>query len=351
VIDAIDIEQLARPSSGAEYEPLVPVGDLHCWPSAPVLDRIDPRDREQAVHAEEFFYQSRSSTTLRLQRRKQSGRGDGPGEGTFDKVVFGIPVACIPYLCSELRAGNWRSQEAIATAQTVALQIWSKATLSELGWTRPPPLLSLFWDPLNTWCDMSQTLAHEPWSDAQRPAMVAYFCGPLPHQWPGREADRVRGAFDLEWRRRLEAQAEKARDDLLARLGHLWPHFDAAHRGRELQYLRVNYDPHERCTLALPRQSKLRIHSDETGFANLTVAGDWTANHLLVPCLEGAVQSGIRAARAVSEERWRYRIIGEDLLDPGGARGGPPSRGERQPAARRPPRAAARPRSTWPGPL
>jgi uncharacterized protein with NAD-binding domain and iron-sulfur cluster len=325
VIDGIDIIRLARPLDGTEYDPLINVGGHRCWPSAPVEHRIRPEDRADAREAESFFHRLRSGETLRLQRGQD-----------FDQVVFAIPVACIPFVCEELclpENSPWRRQQRIEATQTVALQLWDHRSLTELGWRAPPPLLSLFWDPLNTWCDMGQVLPFESWADGQRPRLAAYFCGPLAHRWPGPERWRLDPARDRAWRQDIDAQAEQARQLLLGRLSQLWPAVDRAvgpvHTlGSKGWYLRANYDPHARCTLALPRQSANRISADDTGYANLTVAGDWTANHILVACLEGTVQSAVRAARAVSRRPELYRIIGEELLEPAGARsnaGPPPS--------------------------
>jgi hypothetical protein len=175
--------------------------------------------------------------------------------------------------------------------------------------------------------------------------------------------------FDRTWRAHCDAQARAARADLLQRLHQLWPAVAGARApsGRETefhynvlfdpqnrkgparlegQYLRSNHDPHARCTLALPGQTRLRMRADDTGYANLIVTGDWIANDILVPCLEGTVQAGIRAARALSSEKQRYRIIGEAMLTPGRRseppRGGPPEsptdpRNDHDKKARRPP--------------
>jgi uncharacterized protein with NAD-binding domain and iron-sulfur cluster len=346
-IDEIELERLARPLDGHEYDPLVVVKGFECWPAKPDTDQLLASDRDDAEHAEEFFYRPKSRRPVVLRRRGSAAvEGATSGDavtGEFDKIIFGIPVACIPFVCEDLvRDGrkNWDKQSKVGTTQTVALQLWCKYSLRELGWRDPPPLLSLFFDPLNTWCDMGQVQDREHWPEDHRPSMLAYFCGPLPHHWtPEQEKGRWDPAYDALWRQELRTQAERARDDLFSHLSCLWPAFGTAHstghpqvqnwnilfdpanragKGRiGAQYLRPNFDPHERCTLALPEESENRMRPDDTGFANLTVAGDWTANELLAACFEGAVQGGIRAARAISEEKALYRIIGENLLNPG----------------------------------
>jgi hypothetical protein len=88
-------------------------------------------------------------------------------------------------------------------------------------------------------------------------------------------------------------------------------------RRLEYQYVRSNVDPQERCTLALPDEGRLRLEADDTGFENLVVAGDWVANGIYAACFEGAVQGGLRAARAVAgpTARGLYTIEAEQLLN------------------------------------
>lgn len=339
VIAEIDVQRLARPLPGADYDPLVRVGGHLSWPSLPVTERLHPEDRAQAAEAESFFQQFPAAEGISLRHGVD-----------FDEVVFAIPVACIPFVCPDLTAdqqGLWHRQQKIEATATVALQLWTERSLRELGWRRPPPLLSLFWDPLNTWCDMGQVLPFEPWTDEDRPRMVAYFCGPFVADWSGPEAARLDPAVDRAFRARIAAQAREAQARLFQHLGELWPAVRAdqgglAALGRRTQYLRVNQDPHARCTLALPRQTANRIAADRTGYTNLTVAGDWTANRILVACLEGTVQSGIRAARALSTQPALYRIVGEALLDPDGPAPRPVDEERPPPRAPRPPGAARR---------
>ena len=43
-----------------------------------------------------------------------------------------------------------------------------------------------------------------------------------------------------------------------------------------------------------------RLWSDQSGFDNLFLAGDWTRNAISAGCVEAAVTSGMRAARGLS---------------------------------------------------
>jgi hypothetical protein len=68
----------------------------------------------------------------------------------------------------------------------------------------------------------------------------------------------------------------------------------------EAQYWRSNAGPSERCTIAQPGSIRYRIAADDTGYDNLVITGDWIENGVYVACMEGSVQSGILAARAIS---------------------------------------------------
>ena len=79
------------------------------------------------------------------------------------------------------------------------------------------------------------------------------------------------------------------------------------------QLLRANTGPLERYVLALPGTLQYRLRADETGFRNLVFAGDWTRNGLEVGCAEGAVMSGLQAARALCDHP--ADIVGEHDLE------------------------------------
>lgn len=315
------------------YDPLVQVRDLKCWPSVPQVDRLPASCRERALVAESYA----ASKAPSRQRTLQHGVD-------FDAVLLGTPVACLPYVCPsllkadrELSKGSARAlgqQFQIDTVQTVAVQLWLKPSLKELGWRDPSPLLSLFLDPLNTWCDMTHLEPHEDWPAHLRSKNVAYFCGALPHQheFPAPTAlDRVE-----ELRPAIAGQVHDLTRTLLERqLAQLLPKVRSAdgfnygllvdpNNGMgaarlESAYLRANYEPHALCTLALPGKTQYRMKADGTGYQNLFVTGDWIDNGVYLACVEGAFQSGIRSARAVCAHYGgpveSYSIAAEGLMN------------------------------------
>ena len=308
---------------GAEYHPFVDVGGLECWPAEPLWDQIEGADALRDVDLESYYsgYEGVEKRTLRA------------GED-FDQVVFAIPIGAVPFLCEELveHSPRWkRMVENVKSIQTLAFQTWKKPTLAQMGWLAPSPLLSLYVQPLNTWADMTQVRDREAWPVALAPGQISYFCG----SQIGPDFCPPPGKNDFEVLMASEAK-EAALDFLRTSMTTLLPLtsdgampkplrngspiavdrprgaaafdwgilVDPSNRSGEArfdaQYWRSNSGPSERCTIAQPGSVQFRIAPGETGYQNLVIAGDWTENGIYVACMEGAVQSGILAARAVS---------------------------------------------------
>lgn len=317
-----------------DYDPLVSVKDLLCWPSQPKLDGMAEACHERARSAESYAPSGASR-----ERVLKVGTD-------FQQVIFAAPVACIPYACPTLLAVDaqrtdalrakptWAEQAKIDTVQTVALQLWLKPNLAQLGWRDPSPLLSLFLDPLNTWCDMTHLEPTEAWPAPLKPGNVSYFCGALPHRHPYPAPAELGQVPAL--RAAIKAQVEDVSRLLLEKqLYQLLPTARGGdgfnygllvdeRNGKDVArlaaaYQRGNYEPHELCTLALPEKTQYRMRADATGYSNLFVSGDWTDNGVYLACVEGAFQAGIRTARAVAAHTGgpveKYGIAAEGLLN------------------------------------
>jgi uncharacterized protein with NAD-binding domain and iron-sulfur cluster len=316
-----------------DYDPLQPVAGMLCWPTLPLLERIPEGSRARALQAESYAPTDAPSRKKVLQRGKD-----------FDSVLLATPVACLPYICpSLLKVDEHRTdgltprlsdQHRIDTVQTVAVELWLKISLKDLGWRRASPLLSLFTDPLNTWCDMTHLLPRETWPAPWQPQNIGYFCGALPHEheFPapselGRAAQvkaDIETQLDLVTKAFLDTQLATLLPAVRGGQGFEYSLLvDPLNRKAEERlpaaYMRVNYEPHALCTLALPGKTQWRMSADETGFDNLFVSGDWIDNGVYVACVEGTFQSGILSARAISKrytgQNARYTIVAEQLLN------------------------------------
>lgn len=300
--------QVTLKDPSREYEPLISVKNLPCWPSQPLWDQLLEGENllREGINLESFYTPWRSVE----ERVLEAGRD-------FDHVVFGIPVASVPFLCPSLVEKNaaWRRMvEQVATIQTQSFQIWTSKDLSAMGWTVGSPMLTGYVEPIDTWADMTNLLPREGWAQPNAPRNVAYFCGPQPgprqppppdaHAFPTQETERARRDavhflnhhIGVLWPRATQPRTPGAFDWTL-----LVPSNGGEGEARfETQYWRANVDPSERYTLALPGTFKARIRPDRTGFANLSICGDWVDNGFYIGAAEGAVISGMLAFRAVT---------------------------------------------------
>ena len=76
------------------------------------------------------------------------------------------------------------------------------------------------------------------------------------------------------------------------------------------QYWTANIDPSDQYVQSLPGTDRFRLRSDESGYDNLFLAGDWTDSGLNAGCIEAAVLSGLQAANAVDLRPRNHRILG-----------------------------------------
>ena len=294
------------------------VKGLDCWPAEPLWEQLADAPAFHTVNLESYYSQWPGVEPITLRAGVD-----------FDRAVLATPVATLPFVAGELIASSsrWRAMVQHGRAvPTVSVQLWLRRDLQSRGWTRMPPLLSLYEEPLSTWCDMTHLLPREDWEARSAPRCVAYFTG----AHPGSRNPPPRD--DREYPARCHAVAKRdALDFLREHVTSLWPNArdptgrnldwsclaDPADRAGEArfdaQYWRSNSEPSERCTLALPGSNQYRMRADDTGIANLTIAGDWIDNGIYAACMEGATVGGILAARAVSGEP--IRIVGEELFD------------------------------------
>jgi uncharacterized protein with NAD-binding domain and iron-sulfur cluster len=294
-IDSIEVVRQAELADDvASYEPLTPVKGLDCWPSEPDWSQLEP-----AANGVDF--EAELNPLGRPAHRLERGRD-------FDEVVLGIPVGALPDICGELMARDERFKRGVETAVTVrtqAFQLWTNKDARQLGWAFDEnSVTGCYVEPLDTFCDMTHLLPRESWQLADDTKSIGYFCGVL----DDRRGETHAQATDRAKRNAIEFVE---RD-----LAELWP--AATHRGKfdwgvlvdrdgargparfDSQYWRANTSPWERYVLTPAGTVEHRLPSDDSGFANLKLAGDWTRTGIDGGCVEAAVISGIDAARAIS---------------------------------------------------
>jgi len=290
-VETIELTRQADLAPGrSRYEPLIRVGGLPCWPGRPLVDQLagDPGDD------------------------LESHWGPAAGTGTetlvagedFDVAVLAVSVGMVPHVAAELLAADpaWRLMvDRTATVATRSAQLWLDASEAELGWPGPSGVtLSGFGDTFETWASMTHLLPREGWPSPGGPASLAYLCGAMPDADPRTGEDGVRATLA----RFLEDEVSALWPGARRADGFRWELLrdDEGRRGPDRlrgQYVRANLDPSDRYVRAVPGAGRYRLAPGRTGFANLAIAGDWTACGFDAGCLEAATRSGVLAARAV----------------------------------------------------
>lgn len=323
-IERIQIGQQVHLLNGqTEYHPLKTVKDLPSWPSRPLYEQLDPADaqalQEGHVNLESAWADWEDRANITLQRGQD-----------FDLVIYGMSLGPVVHTCQELMAANPRFKamaENVKTVQTQAFQLWTNKSTAEMGWTSKARVMGSYVQPLDTWSEMNQVLDREDWPPELNVKSISYFCGPMKAESvippPGDHA------FPKQMREKVQAQALQymTRD-----VAFQWPKgvqpngtFDwnnlAAPSGItgekrfDAQFFRANIDPSERYVLTAKGTSKYRLRTNDTGFDNLFLTGDWIDNGMNVGAVESAVMGGILCARAVSGKY--IPIVGESILHGG----------------------------------
>jgi uncharacterized protein with NAD-binding domain and iron-sulfur cluster len=288
-----------------DYNPLVDVKDLPCWPSRPLYDQIVEGAVLKAndIDLESPWADWNDIETIDLQRGKD-----------FDLVILGTSIATLKYIATELIDSNpvWkRMMETTKTTPTIAVQLWFNQDASELG-SIDKALMTGYTDPLQTWGDFSHLIERENWPTDTSPKNLSYFCGPMyrvdppeftDHEFPKRQKERAKIVALQSIQDNSAHLFPKVAPPTTGTTGLQWQtlHDPKNRSGRERfnsQYCRANFSPAEQYVLSVPGSSKYRLTKGLSGYDNLFVAGDWTFTGY-AGSIEGAVMSGMMASRAI----------------------------------------------------
>jgi uncharacterized protein with NAD-binding domain and iron-sulfur cluster len=328
-VERIEIGVQATLAPGVkEYDPLVNVKDLACWPSVPRYEQLAQGAELKAkkVDLEDWWtdWPDVGKRTLRVDK-------------DFDVCVLGISVGAFKYICKDLidDEANPRFKamvDAVATCQTAAAQLWFAPDLAQSGWpkTLPEPIVIPYVEPLDTWCDMTQLVCRETWPTPSPVGSCHYLCSnlvdeewPLPprdhHEYAKQQNQRVHD-LTVKWLEEnvhgLWPNGAQAADP--KQLNWYWLVDEQNRDGVarfESQYWHAPVSPSERYNLSVPRSSWARLRPSESGYANLVLTGDWTLTALSAGCLEAATMSGIASANAVDGGK---RRVANDWLPASG---------------------------------
>jgi uncharacterized protein with NAD-binding domain and iron-sulfur cluster len=297
-VEAVTLGRQARPVAGSHpYQPLVRVGELPCFPAEPLAEQLDrPVGGDLESHWGDRSGEDEARLTAGID---------------FDDLILATSLGMIPHVCGELLADSprWREMvRRVATVSTQSLQVWLRASERDLGWSYPGATVSGYVTPFDTYASMTHLLVHEDWPRERRPQTIGYFCSVLAEDQandPDKAHDAVRS---------------NALDFLTRHAGQFWPRAtspDGGFRwellcgtGIDSQYWRANVDPSDRYVQSLPGTGGHRLRADESGYANLFLAGDWINSGLNAGCVEAATMAGVQAANAIRGRSLTEGIIG-----------------------------------------
>lgn len=284
------------------------------------------------------YYSQAAHRALTLRRAQHADDAEG-----FHAVVCALPLGVVEDVLEDASEGPlrdlpgpWRDMfRQVRATESQAIRMWFNVPISGLGWAHEPPILSGTTWPHSTWEDNTQAVDIQNFGD-QRAQTIATLFGPL-----------ATGRSDIRTPEHHDAQVAAARRNALQFLENamckLWPSLhltaddvaasDADWTTRidwnkfvdlehgvglsrfDFQVVSANVGPNESYVLAWPGTLRYRMRPDESGYRNLFLAGDWTRNGIEAGTVEGAVMSGIKAARAISGKP--LPLVGSDDFDRG----------------------------------
>jgi len=325
-VEQIVLSQQAQLKKGpASYKPESLRADgKFSWPAAPFRNQIVHGERLKGVDLESAWAKW-EDVGQRVLWRRTPGHAVENADETFDVAVLATGFGGLKSICGEVAArfpATWGlCFKTMRTTQTLALQLWLKPQIEDLGWPDPQTALTAFeqprepWEasPLTTWEDNTRLLKFEDTRHRELRSL-AYFANDMP------DADHIpEPGADPDFPHR---ETKRAKDAVIGwmneRLGSLWPgaisqsktfrwellEAPAGVKGvkrLDHQYLRANVNPWERYVLAAPGSVQHRLWPDRSGLSNLYLAGDWVRSGVNAGCVEAAVIAGRMAARAITE--------------------------------------------------
>jgi len=289
---------------GEEYDPLIDVKGLPCWPSTPRYEQI----REGKI-----LKRSRVDLESHWAKWPDADPDVILESGThFDIVLLGISIGALPFICKDLIRANdgWKKMvKRVETVQTQQIQLWFRPTSSQLGFPSRNGIVASFEEPQSTWADFTHLIERENFDiDVDS---IFYGCGVIKHAKRDMPPPKQHG-FPARQLARVKTGTKK----LLTGDGKiLWPKAYAPRfkfqslvdsknrkgvRRLDGQYFHVNVDPSERYVQAIAGSDQFRLRANGSGFANLYLTGTWINHGYNLSCVEAAVMSGMAASQAIS---------------------------------------------------
>jgi len=308
-IDTVKIGQQVK-VKGGEYDPLriLPSGQ-RVWPDRPLYDRIEQGHKLKKSGAD---LESRWTTWKDLGKPISLKMGKD-----FDWLVLAIPPGAHPVICKKLMEArpDWKAMvNNIQTTATQSIQTWMSKNQTQMGWTGASVVGGYDKIGLDTWADISEVLPTETWPASRGIVSEQIACGPLPcPKFPPLKTDTT---YPVKAYETVKANAKS----FLANDAQLfWPHAFGPGEANTVDslYIRPNVDPSERYTLTVTGSSQFRFKTNESGYDNLILAGDWINNGQNQGSFEATTVSGMLASKALSGlPKNIFRVDADKLIAP-----------------------------------
>ena len=296
---------------------------LVVWKHEPDWSALEDGDQYKTVDFESKWDQPAPAESLTLTQGVD-----------FDHVVLGIslgafmPMPGQPGMVAELSAANAQFADMVnnqGLVPSVGIQFWMEPSTVDLGWTTGKPTALAWSYPNDVWADMTQVLEYEMYT-TNPPQSLHYLCGVLgtdaylrPPTDTGVQADAhaLARAQTIEQFARYTntiwpAAIEPGEPTALDYSKMYDPNNGTGVERLDAQWIRANVTPTECCVGSAKGTTNYRLPADGSGFSNLTLCGAWIKTSINSSCVEGAVMSGMLAARAVSGTP--QHVIGEHFL-------------------------------------
>lgn len=284
-----------------EYDPLILVKGLPCFPTEPLWYQLE-NGLELQSQGINFEY---AANPLNVDKPIKLQKGQD-----FDQVILGISIAGLPLICKDIINHNEKWQlmiDNVKTVMTQAFQLWVNEDLTGLGWKYKPNTMGVTYiEPLSTMWSEDQLVERENWPNDFDVKTIAYWCGVIQDE-----------SEDTQEKVTARAKAQ-ALEFLKTCIQHLWPkatqnpespilNWDLLVDPRgglgqerfDSQYWRGNFQPSERYVISVAKSTKFRLRTDESGYHNLFLVGDWIRTGFDAGCIEAATMSGMQASRAI----------------------------------------------------
>ncbi|MEM7327714.1 MAG: NAD(P)-binding protein [Pseudomonadota bacterium] len=283
-ISRVQIRQQAKVKAGkSDYDPLIetPTG-LRTWPISPLMEQLE-LGSGQSRFPDDFEDPFDIDPNDPIE--------DLVAGEDFDIAILAIPGTALREICQPLAVADpaWeKCLDAMSSCPTVSAQLWTEETVDELGWGDLPHISTGHVLPLSTWSDMTHLLPFETPSQYRGHHLL---CGPHPiTDEPPRDTtlrwldDNFRDVLP-DWRMGTQDTSPRA------------------------IYARLNHKPSERYIFGAAGDIDDRLRTDESGYSNLFLCGDWVRNGTDLGWVEGAVTTARQCARAITGVS--MRIYGE----------------------------------------